>query len=109
MPLDREKGEVIGDLGSDYIIGKIETWAPTDMFVVAYSNAIDAFIACGAVPPISIKPEDVMIQEYPSLNKLAFLFQRRIAGKEHFYPFVFDLPMQMIRDLRASGKWGHKH
>ena len=76
---------------------------------LAEISAAQAFLAAGALAPLSIDYEDVIVQEYPTANKLVFLFQRRIAGREHFYPYVFDLPADMVAGLRASGRWGRKH
>lgn len=109
MPLDRDKGEIIGDLGAHYFVAPFERWAETPMFAEAYYNAIEAFRASGAVGTPRITQEQVLIQEYPDLNKLAFLFQARIKGKEHFYPYVFSLPGNMVASLRLAGRWGRPH
>lgn len=109
MPFNRETGEIIGNLGSDFVISTAERWGATGLLLVAIEHAVEAFTSSGAVLPITIRPDEILVQEYPRQNKVAFLFQRRIAGKEHFYPYVFDLPPQMITKLAASGLWGHKH
>ncbi len=109
MPLNKEKGEVIGNLGTDYVLAPLDRWANSGLFTEALKHAVDAFVSAGAILPCIVEPDDVLVQEYPRQNKVAFLFQRRIAGAEHFYPYVFDLPPQMISKLAASGKWGHRH
>lgn len=106
MPLDREKGEVLGDLGTDYIVVPFSKWAGTGLPEDAAKRAVAAFREAGALYPIEISEADVLIQEYPRLHKVVFLFQRKIKGVEHFYNFTFDLPPKMVAELRATGKWG---
>ena len=109
MALNRDKGEIVGDLGHDYVVVPLSRWGDTPLYDQAEMSAARAFMAAGALAPLSINHDDVMVQEYPSAHKLVFLFQRRIAGKEHFYPYVFDLPADMVAGLRASGRWGRRH
>lgn len=109
MPLNRETGEIVGDLGADYIVAPFSRYAETPLLGEAIAHATDAFVAAGALLPISIREPDVLIQEYPATNKVVFLFQRRICGKEHFYPYVFSLPHQMVQALRLVGRWGKPH
>ncbi len=109
MALDRTKGEIIGSLGVDYIVVPLNRWADTPLYLQAEEHAAKAFLSAGALAPLTIDDEDVLVQEYPARNKLAFLFQRRIAGKEHFYPYIFDLPDNMVAELRTVGRWGRKH
>lgn len=109
MPLDRKNGEIVGDLGRDFQVAPLDRWAGTPLFAEASAHASRAFIQAGALLPIEYRDQDVLIQEYPRQHKIAFLFQRRIAGKEHFYPYVFDLPIKLVEHLRASGKWGYAH
>lgn len=109
MPLDHAKGEIIGDLGTDYVVAPFLRYAGTPLHWDAMRHAVAAFQAAGALLPITFEPDDVLIQEYPRHNKLAFVFQRRIAGKEHLYPFVFDMPPKMVAELKNLGKWGHVH
>ncbi len=109
MPLNRQTGELIGDLGPHYQIAPLDRWASTPLYAQAEKHAAEAFFAAGALAPLYFRDDDVLVQEYPSQRKLAFLFQRKIAGKEHFYPYVFDLPDDMVAQLRAIGKWGYRH
>lgn len=109
MPLNREQGELLGELGPEYIIVPFAKWAGTGLPEDAAKRAAAAFREAGALYPIEIAEDDVLIQEYPRLHKVVFLFQRKIAGAEHFYHFTFDLPPQMVAELRATGKWGRLH
>lgn len=107
MPLNRVAGEP-GDLGNDFRIRPASAWTDTSLFDVACSAAAEAFNASGALSPIRFSADDVMVQEYPTQDKLEFLFVRRIAGQEHFYRYVFDLPPAMVSDLVNSGRWKRK-
>lgn len=109
MPLDQTKGEIIGDLGTNYFVAPFLRWAETPFFGQAYDHAIEAFTISGAILPIKITQDQVLIQEYPDSNKVAFLFQMRIKGKEHFYPYVYELPPAMVSSLRLVGRWGRPH
>lgn len=108
MALNR-KGEIVGDLGRDFVVVPLARWGGTDLYMKAEAAAAQAFLSAGALAPLSIDDEDVMVQEYPTHHKLVFLFQRRIAGKEHFYPFVYDLPPTLVAELKTVGRWGHSH
>lgn len=109
MPLDKTKGEAVGDLGPDFIIAPLSKWMGTGLAEDAAKQAAVAFREAGALLPVAIAEDDVLVQEYPHLHKVVFLFQRKIAGGESFYIFAFDLPPKMIADLRAVGKWGRIH
>ena len=109
MPLDKHKGELIGYLGDDYVVVPLAQWGDTPLYRQAEDAAAAAFMASGAIVPFSFDDHDVVVQEYPRKHKLAFLFQKRIKGKEHFYPYVFDLPPQVVTELALVGRWGRKH
>ena len=109
MALNRETGETVGNLGPDFIIAPLSKWMGTGLAEDAAKQAAHAFREAGALYPIEITEDDCLIQEYPRLHKVVFLFQRKIAGEESFYVFTFDLPPKMVADLRATGKWGHTH
>lgn len=105
MPLDKVKGEQIGGLGHVYRVVPAAKWRMTSLFESAATAAEEAFTRSGALAPITFDEEEVLVQEYPKAAKLAFVFCKRIRGNEHFYPFVFDLPPQMIADLIVTNKW----
>lgn len=109
MALNRIKGEIVGELGTDFIVVPLARWGDTTLYQQAEEHAAQAFLSAGALAPLTIYDDDVVVQEYPSKNKLVFLFQRKIAGREHFYPYVYDLPPKMVAELRTIGRWGHQH
>lgn len=106
MPLDLAKGELIGDLGYSYYVAPFARWADTTLFAEAYHHAVEAFVTSGAILPVKITQEQVLIQEYHDKNKVAFVFQANIRGKEHLYPYVFTLEPAMVSQLRLINKWG---
>ena len=108
MALNR-KGEKIQGLDDDFIVSPISRWTDTVLFEDAAKNAAQSFQASGAILPIDIRADDCIVQEYPKTNKLLFLFVRQIRGKEHFYPYVYDLPPAMVAELKTIGRWGLNH
>ena len=109
MGLNRVQGELIGDLGREYVVAPVTRWKDTILFADAAEHAAAAFRQTGSLAINSFSDEEVLIQEYPTKRKLAFLFCRKIRGQAHYYPFIFDLPDEMIADLRNVGRWGHLH
>lgn len=109
MGLNRVQGELIGDLGRGYVVAPMGRWKDTVLFNEAAQHAFNAFRAAGSMSLAGFDDAEVLVQEYPAKKKLAFLFARRIRDKTHYYPFVFDLPDDMIAELRNMGRWGHLH
>lgn len=108
MALNR-KGERIQGLGEDFVVVPTSRWTDTVLFQEAYDNAVKSFEQSGALIPIRIEDTEIMVQEYPKDNKLLFLFYRQIRGRDHYYPFVFNLPPPMVAELRTIGRWGPMH
>lgn len=105
MPLDKVKGETIGDLGDDFVIAPLSNWIDTPLIEIAAQAAAQAYIAAGAMQPISFSEEDMLIQEYRRSNKIAVVFQRRVAGEEMLYPYVFEMNEALVAELKATGRW----
>jgi hypothetical protein len=108
MPLDRQNGEP-GDLGPGFVIAKTAKWTETPFFGQACEMAAKAFGSAGAMRPIRFYQDDVLVQEYPQLNKLEFVFLRDVAGKEMFYRYRFDLPEPLVAELVTAGRWERSH
>lgn len=106
MPLNLEIGEPISGVGGPYRVAPRGRWEDSKFYHEARKYAVAVFISSGAMLPIVIDPRDVLIQEYPVANRLAFIFQRTISGREVFYPHVFELPIDLVREFRAAGYWG---
>lgn len=133
MPLNREKGEVLGALGSDFRVADAQKWAdltqiqgqfelpvPHDaikfqespdvvqmpVFMHAMWIAKEAFRKAGAMLPVTIESDDIIVQEYPSRNEVVFIFQRDIVGQT-FYSVCgpYGLNEEIIRSLTLAGKW----
>jgi len=105
MPLDKTKGETIEGLGEDYLIAPLSKWIDTPLVEMAAQHAAEAYIKAGALSPISFDEEDILIQEYYREAKVAVVFQRRVRGEEMLYPYVFELPHNLIAELVATGRW----
>jgi hypothetical protein len=50
---------------------------------------------------------DILVQEYPRVNQVAFLFCARMGGKDYYIapPAVFQLGDAQIADLTLRGLW----
>jgi hypothetical protein len=105
MPLDHVKGEVVGDLGHAFRVVSNAKWRETPLFEEAARNAEKAFSQAGALLPISFDDAEVLTQEYPAARKLVMIFAKKIRGSETFFPWIWDLPEPMVRELKALGKW----
>lgn len=104
MPLNHKDGEEIGTLGRGNPV-PLTKWADSRFFNMAAGMAAKAFVAKGALLPIQFDQLEVLVQEYPQKDRLAFIFLRVIAGKEHFFPWVFTLEPDVISELVNTGKW----
>jgi hypothetical protein len=109
MPLNKTTGEIIGDLGTDFYVAPFARWSTTPLFAEAYDRAVEAFVTSGAILPVKITAEQVLVQEYPTSNQVAFVFQATIRGQEHLYPYVFKLEPKLVAELRTIGRWGRPH
>lgn len=98
-------GELIGDLGRGFRVVPNAKWRDTLLWTQASENAIRAFCTSGALLPISFSDDDILVQEYPLRNQIAFIFERRVAGKEMIYPYVFTLSPNAVAELRNTGRW----
>lgn len=105
MPLDHVKGEVIGDLGHVYRIAPNTKWREHQLFEEAASYAAQAFLDKGALLPIQFDHGEVLVQEYPQINALVFVFCKNIARTEQIVVRKYDIPDDMVRELCAQGRW----
>lgn len=102
--LDKENGEAIGELGVGMIV-PVEKWADTTFFELACDRAEESFIKAGALQPIEFREDDILVQEYPGQDAIAFLFHRRVLGKSRYHPCVIKLSPDVIAELVTAGRW----
>jgi len=107
--LDHNNGERIEGLPERYVVAPADRWTDSPLFADAVKHAVDAFMQAGALRPIFFGADDILVQEYPDTRQVAFIFARKIAGKPYYYPFVYDLPDDMVAQLKAVGRWGYRH
>lgn len=120
-----DAGELIDGLGPHFRIAPVGKWEELTGFHVPYQvphpfrtivkerpifldaleKAKDAFIAAGAVLPIDISEDDILIQEYPLTGTVVFLFRRHVGIREMFVPVKYDLPPAAIAWLKATNRW----
>lgn len=104
MPLDHVHGESIGTLGVGHVV-PINKWDDTAFFEMACSAAARAFKAKGAYLPIHFSEGDVLVMEYPHMDRLAFVFCRQVAGQEVYVPYVIKLTPPVISELVNANRW----
>jgi hypothetical protein len=124
MPLNRESGERLEGLNGQHIVIDYHRLAEMTNLLTEYkvkkkfgyatkqrtlfddavAHAVDAFKEAGALYPVRIDDEDVLVQVYPSERVVAVLFQRKIAGNDHYVTRLYDLPPPIIKDLLEGKK-----
>ena len=110
MSLNREKGEFLEGLGTDYVVAPNHRWIDTKLFKEAARHALEVFRESGSLAIRQhFDDDEILVQEYPKQRKLAFLFCRKIRNEPYYYTFTWDLPPEMIAELRMSGRWGYRH
>lgn len=107
MSLNRIVGENVQGLGLGFRVVPLSNWTDTPFWEAATMSAAEAFRKAGALLPISIDAEDVLVQEYPHTlpPRLLFLFHRTIAGRSHYHPHVFELSPATVEDLKLVNRW----
>lgn len=110
MSFNREKGEFLAGLGTDYVIAPNGRWTDTPLYDEAARHALEVFRESGSLAIRQhFDDDEILVQEYPKSRKLAFLFCRKIRNEPYYYTFTWDLPPEMITELRMSGRWGYRH
>lgn len=114
MALDRLNGEVIEGLGHMYRVVPTDKWATTEFgaphFLEAHQAATLAFKRTAgkfAAPGEKMKlaRDNVLVQEYPLLGKVAYIFEHKVDTKDMVYAYVFDIDPRLIEALILSGDW----
>lgn len=105
--LNHELGEYIPKLGKFYAIGRLDDWAGSPFLDLALQHAADVFAtAKGRTNDnISFGRDDILIQLYPLLNKVVFLFVHMVNGKEMYTHYECEINPEGIEILRQSGIW----
>lgn len=104
MPLNHDLGEPIDGLGPFRVVSNAK-WRETAMFDQAATIAAQAFMEKGALLPITFDEKECLCQEFPGSNVLMFIFCKSIRGTEHYSIREFQIPDDMMKELKALGKW----
>lgn len=105
MPLDKTNGEIVGELGRGFRIVPNSKWRDTHLWDDAVERAREAFKKAGSWLPITLTDDHILVQEYPSQDRIAFIFERKVAGKERLVPVVYTIGAQMKAHLVQMGRW----
>jgi len=103
--LDKVNGELIEGLGRSFVVVPLRKWADTEMWTEARAKAAAAFGKKGALYPVQISEDDVLVQEYPAQQRLAFLFHRKVAGRSYYMPVVMIFDERTVASLKMAGRW----
>lgn len=91
MPLDHINGEKIGEITEQFRIAPVNKYRGQPVFDEAVEHAKAAFLKAGAMIPVHIPDRDILIQEYPASGLCIMIFERVIAGREHYATATFSL------------------
>lgn len=105
MALNKLIGEQVDGVHGPFRVVPNTKWRETPLFEQAANEAAMAFQRQGALLPITFDDDELVTQEYPRTRQLVMVFSKTIRQAEHYYPYVFDLPHSMIKELRANGRW----
>lgn len=105
MPLNKEIGEYLEGLGHMWRVAPLSKWQETPFFEDAAQHACNVFIQAGAPQPVRLFEEHILIQEYPLLDKLVYLFQFTVKGAEMYADYTYTFNPAAIEHLTRMGKW----
>ena len=115
MPLNHEEGEVLTGEGLEkamYRVVPLEKWKGHQLFEIAAGYAILAFAQSTGSPILDVggwkagfQDDQVLVQEYPLHNRLAFIFTTSHAGENLYYPYIWTLPDETVSELINTNKW----
>ena len=129
MPLNRTTGERLGDLGPVYRVVPAAKWRDLPGVRAEYElvragkwpakrtrpiyedyvvTAQATFVAAGALMPVWIPSESILVQEYPLSGRVAFAAARDVMGREQIVWRYYDLSPGVVAWLAATGRW-QKH
>lgn len=110
MPLNRERGERLDHktLCFGHVVVPNKKWRDTAHFSHACKMARESFRKTKRILPRLIKFDDDewMVQEYPIHGAVAFLFHKRLNGRDYFFAAPFWLSKKVQAELATVGRWG---
>lgn len=112
--MNKEFGEQLETMPDEFVVAPLSKWADKgNLLAEAAKVAADQFAEAGAAKPVVFDGDDILVQEYHKTGQVAFVFIRMVNGQEMFAWYVWDLPDDMVIELRTNGEWdfpgyGHK-
>lgn len=113
-PFDRVRGELIGDLGLDYVVVPMSKWADTALPGQAIDVARKVFTRKATnttIPNLRFNDDTVLIQEYRRQDRIAVMvaqWGRQMGMRKWawlYHTTVFKLEGDLKRQLVLAGRW----
>jgi hypothetical protein len=77
-----------------------------DLWQRACQEAGENFAKAGAkYNQLKFFHDNVLVQEYPQVNAVVFLFWMPINFKDHYHVKIFEIERVIIAELKANGQW----
>jgi hypothetical protein len=120
MPLKLVAGEHLKVMQTKPIVMPLDKWQDTAFFSQAAELAENSFARSdkrrkgwkgsirGEKRRFIFGPNEVLIQVYPwepTGPAVAFVFSKKVQGKELYAPFVIRLSPGVVGELRQAGRW----
>ncbi len=115
MPLDYERGEMVGGFGPHYHVVPTAKWTDSPFWAEAHANAMKVFKKTvnqqrmAQRRPLFLmagfSPESVLTQEYRADAAIVFIFWAKIGDKEFHYVEPILLPPEAENQLILTGRW----
>jgi hypothetical protein len=115
MPLNKSEGEYVEGLGGSFVVVPSDKWISTEFGKPHFEEAIKAATIAfkrsmqkfaNPNDKIEIRRNNILVQEYHLLGKVAYIFEAKVGMEDMVYPYVFDIAPTLLRELTASGQWG---
>jgi hypothetical protein len=75
------------------------------MYEDAVERAKAAFVKAGSFLPIWFNEDAILVQEFPEVGQVEFVFVRQVAGQEMCVRIPYTLPPDFIGWLKATKRW----
>lgn len=113
-PFDRHRGELIGNLGPDFVVVPNSKWADTNLINQAVEVARKVFTRRATnttIPNLRFNDDTILVQEYHRQKKIAVIvaqWGRQMGMRKWnwlYHPTVFAIEGDLEKALVMAGRW----